>query len=322
MVSVSLTASSGKAAALAILRYDAVTAQRKADVMSANTRLARAIIAEFGGGPKGGLWLPDGVIRSTAIGTNGRAYFTGRHSAVSATSGDDWVNADEDSIVDGGEGNDVITLREGGAAYGGAGEDYLCGSNSYLFGGAGNDEVKILNGGEGNGGKGYDLVSAYYGGKGYGEEGDDTMEAGSGSTVYGGVGNDQLFGRGKGNRLSGDEGDDDIDLTNAIQSTVIYRRGDGRDTITVGAESREAIEAKNGENTLALCEINESDATIEMNGDEATIRFAGTKGDSIRIRFTDDTALKISFQDGTIRTLSRQAQGGRVAQVNAAYKSV
>ncbi|MFP5075808.1 hypothetical protein ACLE20_00720 [Rhizobium sp. YIM 134829] len=292
-------------------------------MLSTNRKLVASIMAEFGEGPNGGgLWLPDHVVRSAAIGDNGRAYFTGRESFVAAGSGDDWINAGADSMIDGGKGNDSINMIDGGEAYGGQGDDGLTGSYAQLHGGVGDDGIDVLTGSEGYGDEGRDHIRAILGGVGFGGTGADVLTALYGGTIHGGEQDDVLSAVGRKNTLSGDEGDDSIDLTQAIDSVVTYGRGDGHDTIVVGSGYKEFGETQHGSNTLALWNIRSTDATIEQNGDEAIIRFKGTDADSIKITFTDDTALAITFRDGTSQILSRQHQSGLVAQVNAAYQGV
>jgi Ca2+-binding RTX toxin-like protein len=114
-------------------------------------------------------------------------------------------------VVNGGDGNDVITLGPGMVAgasvQGGPGDDIITGGpgNDTLGGGQGNDTIAgtqgddLIHGGAGNdsigGGQGNDQI---FGGLGNdtitGGQGDDTLDGGAGNNVlHGGLGNDIFF---------------------------------------------------------------------------------------------------------------------------------
>jgi Ca2+-binding RTX toxin-like protein len=89
-----------------------------------------------------------------------------------AGEGDDTILADIEAAVDGGNGNDRITLRNGGAAFGGAGDDAITIQvDGEADGGDGNDDFLLLAGGTVLGGAGDDKLTAsgfvdFTGGKG------------------------------------------------------------------------------------------------------------------------------------------------------------
>ncbi len=163
--------------------------------------------------------------------------------------------------MEGGNGNDILTLANGGTAsieaWGNSGDDWLSGDDGAdsLFGGVGND---LLEGGTGkdtlNGGSDTDglygsdgddslygvdgndtrvLVTinlqsgpiSFYGGL-YGGIGNDTLDGGAGDDwLDGGVGNDKLYG-GTGN---------DTFLVDSFHDQAFEQPGEGYDTVIVEA---------------------------------------------------------------------------------------
>lgn len=126
--------------------------------------------------------------------------FTGSNVLVQAGDGDDNVIAfaGDDSgggTVDGGAGNDRITIRSG-TATGGTGNDVLHGyardaDPALLYGGAGDDYVHALGtGSQAHGGAGADFISVEHGATGYGGDGDDRLQVENGTTAFGGEGDD------------------------------------------------------------------------------------------------------------------------------------
>ena len=114
----------------------------------------------------------------------------------------------ENSIV-GGSGNDYIYARESASATisAGAGNDTIQGSdngNSSISGGAGNDEIVIF---------------------------------GSNNTVDGGAGDDRIYSgetiSGTNNTITGGSGNDTISLNHRVAETLVFRKGDGNDSITI-----------------------------------------------------------------------------------------
>jgi Ca2+-binding RTX toxin-like protein len=169
------------------------------------------------------------------------------------------VAAVESLTIDGGRGNDRITIGEEvtGAATitgdvgndritGGGGDDTISGDagNDWVWGGPGADTIDA--------GAGNDHV--------FGEEGDDTIDLGDGNDkadggedndivsggdghdhIHGGAGDDQLFGEGNKDHLFGDEGDDfldggdDKDHLFGGDGDDILSGGDGKDHLDGGA---------------------------------------------------------------------------------------
>jgi Ca2+-binding RTX toxin-like protein len=111
--------------------------------------------------------------------------------------GNDEIVASVSANIDGGEGNDVLILREGGSAGGGDGDDKISAwATATVEGGAGNDDIFLLNGGRVDAGAGDDIVSV-----------------GNYATVSGG------------------QGDDTIDLKGG--GVFTFSKGDGKDTVNL-----------------------------------------------------------------------------------------
>ncbi|MEH2349605.1 MAG: calcium-binding protein, partial [Nostoc sp.] len=137
--------------------------------------------------------------------------FVGSNSSVFGNDGNDQVFVGADgqagnTNVDGGNGNDTITVVEAKAdnnLFGGAGNDNLQvveGSGQFLFGGSNDDTLR--SGGSNN--------------RLYGGSGNDILYANHNDFLSGGDGDDRLFtGSGGGNRLTGGAGADQFWIANA-----------------------------------------------------------------------------------------------------------
>ena len=170
--------------------------------------------------------------------------------------GEDHVVASVKADIDGGDGNDVLVLRDGGSASGGAGDDKISAfADSTLDGGAGNDDIYLLKGGSADGG-----------------EGDDVIQAQRYATVSGGTGNDTVTLIGGG--------------------AYTYRKGDGNDTLELGQVQVDP-EAKNPDvqnglpvNRIVLDNFDYSDLTLSV--DALSIKVQSGDADS------GDDLLKVS----------------------------
>jgi hypothetical protein len=90
--------------------------------------------------------------------------------------GNDEIIASVQASIDGGDGEDVLILRDGGFAGGGTGNDTISAwSTATVEGGAGNDDIMLLVGGSVDAG-----------------EGDDKVITGNYASVSGGKGNDTI----------------------------------------------------------------------------------------------------------------------------------
>ncbi|MDZ8077874.1 MAG: phytase [Nostoc sp. DcaGUA01] len=140
----------------------------------------------------------------------------GSDSCVSGQKGDDQIfigqnGAAKSTNVDGGNGDDVITVVEASGSnnlFGAAGDDTLTvieGSRQYLFGGDGDDTLSS----EGN-------KNRLYGGSG-----DDILFSNLNDLLFGGDGDDVLFaGQAGGNKLSGGNGIDQFWIASSSLPTA------------------------------------------------------------------------------------------------------
>jgi len=127
---------------------------------------------------------------------------------------DKWTSGADTRVdgtaVQGGAGDDVITVGGHGSAWGDAGADTVNAGvgGEIVNGGAGNDKL--------NGGAGEQIIQA--------EDGNDTVYGGDGNDeLYGGRGNDILHGNSGDDRMWGNSGDDKL------------YGGAGTDTLSGGA---------------------------------------------------------------------------------------
>ncbi|MSR73815.1 MAG: calcium-binding protein [Candidatus Pacebacteria bacterium] len=179
-----------------------------------------------------------------------------------------------DVYVDGGKGNDVLTLIIGnGTLVGGPGNDRLKAGigGANLYGGEGNDTLIGDDGGDAlSGDQGNDfLVGNGAGDYLFGAQGNDSIIGGSGDdALFGGSGNDRLFGNdgndslwdfdGK-NLLDGGSGDDRF-LVLSVTNTILG--GSGDDMITLGYFAPYGlIDGGSGNDTL-------SSPIVNLNGNE------------------------------------------------------
>ncbi|MFE9763227.1 calcium-binding protein [Streptomyces sp. NPDC005808] len=131
---------------------------------------------------------------------------------VEGGAGNDTLTVGEVSLAKGGDGNDTIHAADGTLALGDKGNDTIY-STGFADGGVGND---VISGGAGGqslyGGDGADKIS---GGTGndrlYGGRGNDILYGNSGrDTIYGNSGNDKLYGGPGTDTLSGGPGTDTL----------------------------------------------------------------------------------------------------------------
>jgi hypothetical protein len=122
--------------------------------------------------------------------------------------GNDEIVASVQASIDGGDGEDVLILRDGGFAGGGTGNDTISAwSAATIEGGAGNDDVQLLFGGGVDAG-----------------EGDDKVVTGNYASVTGGKGNDTIEMDGGG--------------------VYTFNKGDGNDVVSI-AKTRFGLDDPN-----------------------------------------------------------------------------
>jgi Ca2+-binding RTX toxin-like protein len=115
--------------------------------------------------------------------------------------GDDQIVASVRANIDGGSGDDVLILRDGGTAGGGSGNDTISSwEKATVEGGEGDDDILLLQGGAADGGAG-----------------NDTINASTYSVVSGGTGNDTVsLDRGGVYNFAKGDGSDKLNLRQAI----------------------------------------------------------------------------------------------------------
>jgi Ca2+-binding RTX toxin-like protein len=207
---------------------------------------------------------------------------------LNAGEGDDFIVVEGDSIIDGGDGNDLIFARtasgdagddiifSNGFASGGEGDDIITlftldsesdVSEKVAYGGSGNDQIIAAVRGNIDGGDGNDILILREGGTAGGGSGDDRISAYQNATIEGGDGNDDIFllengtvdaGAGEDtvvtNRfssVSGGKGNDTITLEGG--GTYTYRKGDGVDRVEIGKiKFADGEQNKNQQNKIIL----------------------------------------------------------------------
>ena len=337
MVSIS-SSTSTYSTALTILRSgpgNASASNESAD-LGTGLSLMNSIIKDYGLDENGNLWLPDTMIRTASLSGGGVIAFTGADALFIGTGGNDLVNGGNGSVLYGGDGNDGMHADYYAEIYGGAGNDSVQGQHrSTASGGTGNDRVGASFGSYAYGDEGNDYVSASNESWAYGGDGNDTMRISSNSYGEGGSGNDTFEVRGRNNTVSGGTGDDTFDLTHTTDkhhdfiwnyagtrlvpnktpdtgTLVKYNAGDGNDTIVLGdywQQSRAMGVGPTSTISLGYGLIVES-TTIEIDGNQAVISFAGNESDSITVKFEGNSRLVIAFADGTNKEIEWNTGSG------------
>jgi Ca2+-binding RTX toxin-like protein len=169
----------------------------------------------------------------TIIGGDGNDSITGGSHAVLIDGGigNDTISLRSSATVYAGDGNDTVTASSAGAPNIdlGNGNDYLAISSGVttftVTGGAGNDTINVssLSSAPGliSGGTGDDSVRAGLG--------NDTIYTGTGTDlISGNDGNDKIYAQGSGT-IFGGEGNDTINLSSAAGDTLMISGGNGAD---------------------------------------------------------------------------------------------
>lgn len=186
--------------------------------------------------------LPLGVTSYTIPLGLEEASFSSTNNALTITGNaeDNVINVGPTATVSGGDGDDRITLGNGGIARGDGGNDTLTGSGNAdtLEGGDGNDSLVSAGGNDrvrGDGGN--DKIDTGDGDDvAYGGDGDDTLSGQGGrDTLRGENGNDRLYGNGGSDSLYGGDGSDrmygsaGLDLLDGGGGRDYFYGGDDRD---------------------------------------------------------------------------------------------
>lgn len=108
--------------------------------------------------------------------------------------------------------------------------------------------------------------------------GDDTIEAGSGSDqLFGDAGNDILRGEDGNDKLEGGAGNDFL-FGGKGNDTFVYRKGEGRDTVTLTDDS-----GSNGTETLSLLNLNKTEVKLGRFSDDLYIIQNGSNSNFVKI---------------------------------------
>ncbi len=241
---------------------------------------------------------------------SGSGYLFGGDGSDALTALGTYGQIPQQSVAQGGAGNDILNAPNGGASlYGEDGDDTLQGGLglSYLSAGAGNDLVQ--------GGTGIDYA--------WGQDGDDTLSAGAGNDqIAGGAGNDVLYGDDGNDALVGDDGNDTL---NGASGNNYLDGGAGDDTyIREDTGGDDFIVDTGGTNILRFAEgIDASRLTFrsgnDARGNSAYLVIEGfPSGGSVTIAGgLSGTITRLEFADGTSLT-SEAMHGSRLGAALAA----
>ncbi len=154
--------------------------------------------------------------------------------------GDDQIVASIKADIDGGDGNDVLILRDGGTAGGGNGNDTITAwVDATVEGGAGNDDILLWRGGSADGG-----------------EGDDKIESSYYATISGGKGADSVTMNGGG--------------------TYKFAKGDGADKVTMQKALAQSGDSNmTPKNTIVIDGYSASEMGVNLTGLTLSLKPSG-----------------------------------------------
>jgi Ca2+-binding RTX toxin-like protein len=261
----------------------------------------------LGGGPSDALRGMGNALDNVIEGDIGENYIDGGAGNDTITGGaalaPDWA----DTLI-GGEGDDSITAAtggmEGGALYGGTGNDTLRAASATLYGEDGDD---LLYGGPGfghqpsgntvYGGVGNDTIEG--GGFLFGGEGNDLMSTGTGNRVEGGMGDDTLNGFGGSGFVTFDidmgRGNDHVDAT-AINNKLTILGGDGNDVLDGEGYNGLLIDGGIGDDTIHGSTTSFSPAFTVRGGDGNDVISATGRAGTIEGGEGQDTFVLLAGQ--------------------------
>jgi serralysin len=248
----------------------------------------------------------------TRVGTSGDDYLTGgtgddvlighagRDTLVAVGGADYLAGGDGDDTVIGGDGSDSLNGEAGDdyiygggigtdALFGGDGVDSLNGGvgNDYIVGGAGNDGLFGATGADNlNGGDGDDYLAAGDGNNYlFGDAGTDSLNGGlNNDFMAGGDGNDGVFG-GLGNDTLAGGGGVDWLVSGTGDDRIVFRRGDGSDTVADFDVLHDVIDLAGWGLTFAAVQ-----ARMSQSGNNTRIDLGG--GDTLTLVDVPPTALQ------------------------------
>ncbi|HQR09775.1 MAG TPA: calcium-binding protein [Casimicrobiaceae bacterium] len=221
-------------------------------------------------------------------------------------------NFSQQTLLQGGNGNDVLSAPFGGASlYGEAGDDILSGGTgvTYMSGGTGNDAIQ--------GGGGIDY--------GWGDEGVDAISGGAGpDQLAGGAGNDLLFGDSGDDLLFGEDGDDTLSGGSGRNYLV---GGAGNDTYLIDAQSDGDVIFDSGGSNVAQFAAGVTSAQLTFrigvdqfgNGRSLVVDGFASGRSLVVMGGLDGTISAYKFDDGSTLT-SQQARDLALAAAGPAKK--
>ncbi len=179
--------------------------------------------------------------------------------------GDDEIVASVSANIDGGEGDDVLILRDGGFAGGGEGNDTISAwAAATVEGGAGNDDIMMLLGGSVNAG-----------------EGDDKVVSGNYAFVTGGKGSDTIEMDGGG--------------------VYTFNKGDGNDVVTLD-KVRVGLDdlKKNLVNRVVMDGYDYTELAVTVGGVDLVIKPTGLniQGDNLKVSREVLGKMEVVFRKG------------------------
>lgn len=291
MVSVSSSTATANSTALTLIKGSTQSA-----AAATKQSAASQILSSISGVNLDPLKQAEGQITRILLESGGQFIVGGAFSDITGTDKDDIIFAGPGSWVNGGAGNDKISGSFQMNVSGGAGDDTISvSSDSTIDGGDGNDTLSVGIGSKVTGGDGNDAITIGRDNTLNAGAGDDAVNAWRNNTIDAGAGDDTIH-VGIGNVVTAGTGNDKITIS-GIQaesgssgSTVKYAVGDGQDSLTLirSASTLELGEGFTAENTK-----------VTITGNKATISFDGNENDRLSVDFLFDSALTLSFADGS-----------------------
>lgn len=238
------------------------------------------------------------------------------NATIWADRGNNRIDAYDNASIRTGDGDDTVSVYDNARIETGAGNDTVRAyGNATALLGAGNDRATAGDNGRLDGGEGADWLSAGKNAQIFGGDGDDALHARDNAILDGGAGNDMLYAF-RNALVQGGTGDDRIDVGGG--STILFARGDGRDTLlsagdrtwgdsnfkSFGGPSVAERYGGLGTSSIQLADgIAEADIRIDTDGDDLVIRIADTE-DSLTVAGGNKGAAvpSVAFADGTVWT--------------------
>ncbi|MFA5969200.1 MAG: hypothetical protein WC816_08165 [Sphingomonas sp.] len=229
---------------------------------------------------------------------NGIIHLLGFHTNIIGSKGDDIISDDStgDKDIDGGEGDDNITIGGGRSIIkGGEGNDTLSGGSAsdLLLGG---DGTNVLDGGDGA---------------------DFLISSGGEDTLRGGAGSDYLLAKGSFATLDGGAGNDVIDARTSFSTTVLFGEGSGHDTVLINTDP----DAYSGVSAINLSSLSKDDVSIIFDASVISAYYGIEAG--LFYVLSGDLVIKINATGETLYfpNVGASAQGDESREISGIYTS-